>query len=68
MTVPTMEEILEALKIPEVAPSNRRVYVRGDIITPAQKLVKDRIKININKDVLDQLKNKSMRKKTKWDI
>tara|TARA_B100000900_G_scaffold244063_1_gene207482 strand:- start:304 stop:510 length:207 start_codon:yes stop_codon:yes gene_type:complete len=68
MKVPTMEEIKKALLIPEVQSTRNKSWVRGDLVTPAQKLVKDKIKININREVQEQLKNKTMRKKTKWDI
>ncbi|HAB36820.1 MAG TPA: hypothetical protein DCE52_02245 [Rhodobacteraceae bacterium] len=68
MKVPTIEEIKQTLCIPEIQLTRNRGRIRGDIITPAQRLVKDRIKIKINKDVQEQLDNRTIRKKSKWDV
>ena len=40
----TKEQLKAALKIPEIVPPKRRVQVRGDIQTPAQRAVRERLK------------------------
>jgi len=38
------EQLRAALEIPEIVPPKRRVQVRGDIQTPAQREVRERLK------------------------
>ena len=67
MGVPSREDIIAALRLPEVAPAKHRVYVRTDVITPAQKAVKDRLKRSWAASLEDQLRKKAGAKRSKWD-
>ena len=40
----TKEQLKAVLKIPEIVPPKHRVQVRGDIQTPAQRAVRERLK------------------------
>jgi len=66
--VPSREDIIAALRLPEVAPAKHRVYVRTDVITPAQKAVKDRLKRSWAASLEDQLRRKASVKRSKWDV
>jgi len=66
--VPSREDIIAALRLPEVAPAKHRVQVRTDIITPAQKAVKDRLKRSWAASLEDQLRRKASVKRSKWDV
>ena len=55
------------MRLPEVAPAKHRVYVRTDVITPAQKAVKDRLKRSWAASLEDQLRKKAGAKRSKWD-
>ena len=68
MGVPSREDIIAALRLPEVAPAKHRVYVRTDVITPAQKAVKDRLKRSWAASLEDQLRRKASVKRSKWDV
>ena len=68
MGVPSREDIIAALRLPEVAPAKHRVHVRTDIITPAQKAVKDRLKRSWAANLEDQLRRKASVKRSKWDV
>ena len=68
MGVPSREDIIAALRLPEVAPAKHRVLVRTDIITPAQKAVKDRLKRSWAASLEDQLRRKASVKRSKWDV
>jgi len=65
--VPSREDIIAALRLPEVAPAKHRVHVRTDVITPAQKSVKDRLKRSWAAGLEDQLRRKAGAKRSKWD-
>jgi hypothetical protein len=65
--VPSREDIIAALRLPEVAPAKHRVHVRTDVITPAQKAVKDRLKRSWAASLEDQLRRKAGVKRSKWD-
>lgn len=67
MAVPSREAIIAALRIPEVTAAPHRVHVRTDIITPAQKAVKDRLKRSWAAGLEDQLRRKAGAKRSKWD-
>ncbi len=67
MGVPSREDIIAALRLPEVAPAKHRVHVRTDVITPAQKAVKDRLKRSWAASLEDQLRRKASVKRSKWD-
>ncbi len=67
MAVPSREDIIAALRIPEVTPSRHRVHIRTDVITPAQKAVKDRLKRSWAASLEDQLRRKAGVKRSKWD-
>lgn len=67
MGVPSREDIIAALRLPEVAPAKHRVHVRTDVITPAQKAVKDRLKRSWAANLEDQLRRKAGVKRSKWD-
>ena len=67
MGVPSREDIIAALRLPEVAPAKHRVHVRTDVITPAQKAVKDRLKRSWAASLEDQLRKKAGAKRSKWD-
>jgi hypothetical protein len=66
--VPSREDIIAALRLPEVAPAKHRVHVRTDVITPAQKAVKDRLKRSWAASLEDQLRRKASVKRSKWDV
>ena len=68
MGVPSREAIIAALRLPEVAPAKHRVHVRTDVITPAQKAVKDRLKRSWAASLEDQLRRKASVKRSKWDV
>ncbi len=68
MGVPSREDIIAALRLPEVAPAKHRVHVRTDVITPAQKSVKDRLKRSWAASLEDQLRRKASVKRSKWDV
>ena len=68
MGVPSREDIIAALRLPEVAPAKHRVHVRTDVITPAQKAVKDRLKRSWAVSLEDQLRRKASVKRSKWDV
>lgn len=68
MGVPSREDIIAALRLPEVAPAKHRVHVRTDVITPAQKAVKDRLKRSWAANLEDQLRRKASVKRSKWDV
>ncbi|HAW78969.1 MAG TPA: hypothetical protein DCX27_04155 [Balneola sp.] len=68
MAVPSKQQILDNLRVLEVAPSRHRVYIRKDIITPAQKAVKDRLKRSWAASLEDQLRRKANVKRSKWDV
>ena len=68
MGVPSREDIIAALRLPEVAPAKHRVHVRTDVITPAQKAVKDRLKRSWAANLEDQLRKKASVKRSKWDV
>ena len=68
MGVPSKEDIIAALRLPEVAPAKHRVHVRTDVITPAQKAVKDRLKRSWAASLEDQLRRKASVKRSKWDV
>lgn len=68
MGVPSREDIIAALRLPEVAPAKHRVHVRKDVITPAQKAVKDRLKRSWAASLEDQLRRKASVKRSKWDV
>ncbi len=68
MGVPSREDIIAALRLPEVAPAKHRVHVRTDVITPAQKAVKDRLKRSWAASLEDQLRRKASVKRSKWDV
>jgi hypothetical protein len=68
MAVPSREAIIAALRIPEVTAAPHRVHVRTDIITPAQKAVKDRLKRSWAAGLEDQLRRKANVKRAKWDV
>ena len=67
MGVPSREDIIAALRLPEVAPAKHKVHTRTDVITPAQKAVKDRLKRSWAARLEDQLRRKASVKRTKWD-
>jgi len=66
--VPSREDIIAALRLPEVAPAKHRVHVRTDVITPAQKAVKNRLKRSWAASLEDQLRRKASVKRSKWDV
>ena len=68
MGVPSIEDIIAALRLPEVAPAKHRVHVRTDVITPAQKAVKDRLKRSWAASLKDQLRRKASVKRSKWNV
>ena len=68
MGIPSREDIIAALRLPEVAPAKHRVHVRTDVITPAQKAVKDRLKRSWAANLEDQLRRKASVKRSKWDV
>ena len=68
MAVPSREDIIAALRVPEVSAAPHRVHVRTDIITPAQRAVKDRLKSQLADHVKKHLMAKSIRKRGKWDV
>lgn len=68
MGVPSKEDIAAALRVPEVAPAKHRVHVRTDVITPAQKEVKNRLKRSWAISLEDQLRRKASIKRSKWDV
>lgn len=68
MGVPSREDIIAALRLPEVAPAKHRVHVRTDVITPAQKAVKNRLKRSWAASLEDQLRRKASVKRSKWDV
>ena len=67
MGVPSREDIIAALRLPEVAPAKHRVHVRKGVITPAQKAVKDRLKRSWAASLEDRLRKKAGAKRSKWD-
>jgi hypothetical protein len=68
MAVPSRETIIATLRIPEVTAAPHRVHVRTDIITPAQKAVKDKLKAQLNDHIQKHLMAKAIRKRGKWDV
>lgn len=67
MAVPSREDIIAALRVPEVNAAPHRVHVRTDVITPAQKAVKDRLKRSWAASLEDELRKKAGVKRSKWD-
>jgi hypothetical protein len=68
MAVPSREAILDNLRVLEVTPSRHRVHIRTDIITPAQKAVKDKLKAQLNDHIQKHLMAKAIKKRGKWDV
>lgn len=68
MGVPSREDIIAALRVPEVAPARHRVHIRTDVITPAQQAVKNRLKMSWAVSLEDQLRRKASVKRSKWDV
>lgn len=68
MSVPSRDEIIAALRVPEVNTAPHRVHVRTDIITPAQQAVKDRLKAQMNDHIQKYMMEKSIKKRSKWDV
>jgi hypothetical protein len=68
MAVPSREAILDNLRVLEVTPSRHRVHIRTDVITPAQKAVKDRLKRSWAAGLEEQLRKKAGVKRAKWDV
>ena len=68
MGVPSKEDIAAALRVPEVAPARHRVHIRTDVITPAQRAVKDQWKSNLSIALEQRLRRKASVKRTKWDV
>lgn len=68
MGVPSKEDIVAALRVPEVAPARHRVHIRTDVITPAQQAVKNRLKMSWAVSLEDQLRRKASVKRSKWDV
>ena len=68
MGVPSREDIIAALRVPEVAPARHRVHIRTDVITPAQQAVKNRLKRSWAVSLEDQLRRKASVKRSKWDV
>jgi hypothetical protein len=68
MAVPSRDEIIAALRVLEVTAAPHRVYVRTDIITPAQQAVKDRLKAQMNDHIQKYMMAKSIKKRSKWDV
>jgi len=69
MAVPSKEEIMAALQVPEVGridPKSRR-YIRHDIITPAQRSQRNKFKSGLNLHIEKHLSKKKMPKGSKWD-
>tara|TARA_R110000772_G_scaffold29957_1_gene74668 strand:- start:1524 stop:1730 length:207 start_codon:yes stop_codon:yes gene_type:complete len=65
--VPSKEDIIAALRVPEVAPAKHRVHFRASVITPAQQAVKNRLKRSWAISLEDQLRRKAGVKRSKWD-
>ena len=68
MGVPSKEDIVAALRVPEIAPARHRVHIRTDVITPAQQAVKNRLKMSWAVSLEDQLRRKASVKRSKWDV
>lgn len=68
MGVPSKEDIVAALRVPEIAPARHRVHIRTDVITPAQQAVKNRLKRSWAVSLEDQLRRKASVKRSKWDV
>ena len=68
MSVPSRDEIIAALRVPEVNAAPHRVHFRTDIITPAQQAVKNRLKRSWAASLEDQLRRKASVKRSKWDV
>lgn len=68
MGVPSKEDIVAALRVPEIAPARHRVHIRTDVITPAQQAVKNRLKRSWAVGLEDQLRRKASVKRSKWDV
>ena len=69
MGVPSKEEIISALQVPEVeriAPKSRG-YIRTDVITPAQRWQRDQWKSGLNLHIQKHMDKRKMPKGSKWD-
>lgn len=70
MGVPSKAEIVAALKVPEVervAPKSRG-YIRGDVMTKAQRSQRDQWKSGLNLYVEKHINKKKMPRGGKWDV
>lgn len=67
MAVPSKDDIISALRVPEVM-DRRRGNIRNDVVTEAQQAVKNRLKTSWAAKLEEQLRKKASVKRTKWDV